>query len=167
MAPIQDLLGKYRHQGVLIDANLIVLHVVGCVDTELIRSHKRTRDRGYGEDEFVLLQLLLEGFVRRVATPSILAEASNLAGQTGGALRQRCLDLLGQEIERIEERYDPSRELASTEVFSDLGLADCSVLRAADQGYLVLTDDAKLQIALAVAGKDCLHFTHLREWLQP
>jgi len=170
MADANVLLMKHRSKGVLLDANLWVLYLVGSVNAARISRFDRTHD--YTLAEFALLTRLLDWFGGIAATPHVLSQVSDLAtpGQPETRLvRQRFKTLL----QRAEEHYETSRLLAGHAQFERLGLADAAIATAADQGRLVLTDDLDLQIAIEKCGGDALDFRHLRDmemeglWPQP
>lgn len=156
----EKAVAKYASRGVLIDSNIVLLYVVGGTDPQMIAQHKRTQS--FRIDDFHLLDEFLARFHRKVTTPSILTEVSNLAGQIGEPLRSRCLQRLRQEIEELHEHFDPSVSIAADELFPAIGLTDCAIKWAAQTGYLVLTDDFRLTNRLTSLKIDAINFNHLR-----
>jgi hypothetical protein len=73
-----------RAHGPLIDANLLVLLVVGAVNRERIAQFKRTRQ--YTPEDWDLLTGILEQAPRRFSVPHVLAEAGNLTDLRGPEL---------------------------------------------------------------------------------
>ena len=86
---MQLLLAKYAQKGILVDTNVLLLYLVGILDTSLIARFKRTQNRGYTEQDFRLVQNLLSLFRQVVTTPQILAELSNLSMQMKDPLLTR------------------------------------------------------------------------------
>lgn len=70
---------EYRPRGVLVDANILLLFFIGSYDTKLITRFKRTSR--FTVRDYELVGNFLAAFERRITTPHILTEVSNLAGQ--------------------------------------------------------------------------------------
>lgn len=147
--------------GLLIDANLLVLLVVGICDRQLIGGHKRTRV--FTATDYDLLVHLIAGFSRVVTTPHILAETSNLLGQTDRQKRSLLLQQLANVIENVEERPVAAREVVADPIFTRLGITDCGVLGCLAHGMTLLTADLDLYIAASNRGYRAWNFNHLRE----
>jgi hypothetical protein len=71
-------------ESLILDANLLVLLVVGSVDERQVPSFRRTR--AYTREDFHLLNGFMARFRTLVVTPHILAEATNLLDD----LKERC-----------------------------------------------------------------------------
>ena len=80
ISDVEGLIGKYRNVGVLVDTNILLLHVVGSTNKQRITQFKRTRERFTIED-FDLLQRILCLFSKVTTTQSILTEVSNLGSR--------------------------------------------------------------------------------------
>ena len=61
------LIAKHRSKGVLVDANLLVLFLVGAVNEKRILDFKRTQD--FTIEDFELLRRLIDWFGKLIATP--------------------------------------------------------------------------------------------------
>lgn len=70
--------------GCFLDANLLVLLVVGATGWELIRRHRRLQ--AFDALDYELLVGLLGNFQQVLVTPNILTETSSLLGQHGEPL---------------------------------------------------------------------------------
>jgi hypothetical protein len=84
------LIKKHCAKGVLIDANLPVLYLVGSTNKSRIETFKLTQV--YTVEDFELLERLIAYLGDIVTTPHILTEVSNLASLHGPELmsfRQR------------------------------------------------------------------------------
>lgn len=158
---MRQLPADWRRKGLLIDANILVLWVVGTLDPGLIAKHKRT-DTFLAED-YHLLDRFLHQFGRLATTPNVLTEVSNMAAQIGGEAEEKLRLILAALLEVLDERYVPSREACKEEEFRRLGLTDASLLLLAKQEFLVLTDDRHLYTALQKNGVDAVNFNHLRD----
>ncbi|TAE32224.1 MAG: hypothetical protein EAZ91_04970 [Cytophagales bacterium] len=150
-----------QKEGLLLDANLLVLYVLGCYDPKRIVQNKRTST--YTEEDFGLLINFMGLFKLYVTTPNILTEVSNLLEgvkyQYGPVLA-----LLPQLVEGFVEIYEPSFDVMKQKetAFLKFGLGDAVSYGLAEQDYLVLTDDLSLCYMLQSRGLDALNFNHLR-----
>lgn len=131
------LIQNYKHKGLLVDTNILLLYLVGTVNTELIRNFSRTAN--FTEADFYNVSKFIEVFDIKITTPHILTEVSNLFGN-----RIELQIALGKYIELIEEHYLESRRLAQTKIFFQFGLADTAITETAKNSYLVVTDDNHL-----------------------
>lgn len=154
------VLARYRGKGVLVDANLLVLYVVGTYDPREIARHKRTRQ--FTQGDFELLARVLDSFDRVVTTPYVLAEVGNLAAQIGDHARRGVFTALAEVIPELKEEHVPSAELVRTPSFTRFGLTDSSVMHHAKERFLVLSDDFRLTQYLEHHGVDAINFNHLR-----
>ena len=93
-------------QGYFLDANLLVLLVVGSESREMIPKHGRLEH--YSPEDFDILLDLLREADRLYATPNTLTEASNLIGQHGEPERSQ---LMGRLQYLIHQSSRPSPRL--------------------------------------------------------
>jgi len=70
MEQTSRLLGLYAKRGVLIDANILLLYLIGSYDRSLISRFKRTRQ--FTVEDYATLLLLLHPFEAVITTPNIL-----------------------------------------------------------------------------------------------
>jgi rRNA-processing protein FCF1 len=93
----------------------------------------------------------------------VLTEVNSLLNSLSGRERERGLIVLAEGIKTSVEEYCPSRNLSLLNGFERYGLADLSIKEAAaDQKYLVLTDDLKLYAHLTEQEVDAINFNHIR-----
>ena len=83
--------------GCYVDANLLLLLVVGSTDQALIRRHRRLQV--FNADDYELLVDLLSKYQQVLVTPNTLTETSNLLGQHGEPQRSRFFDTFRSLIE--------------------------------------------------------------------
>jgi predicted nucleic acid-binding protein len=145
---------------VLLDANLVLLFVVGTTNKSLISRHKRTHS--FTEQDFTLLCEFLNQFDQVVVTPNILTEVSNLAAQIAEPARGQLLGTLAAMTNHLTEEYVTSREASQHEGFVRLGLTDACVLRRVGTIDCVLTDDLDLYLSLSRSGQYVVNFNHIR-----
>lgn len=156
-----ELVARHRSHGVLLDTNVLLLLLVGQTDRRLISRHKRTTQ--FRPLDFDLLVRFLGGFERRLVTPHILTETSNLGGQVGNPDRAKFFRILQVSLGAFEEVTTESRAASEVEehLFGRLGLTDAVTLVAAARPCLVLTDDQALAEALSARAVDVVRFNQL------
>ena len=157
---LDALIARYRSRGVLIDANLLILYLVGEFDPQQIPRFRRTRQ--YEEGDYRLLKAFLELFATKVTTPNILTEVSNLSRDMPDWLRGQFFESLRARFELLTEEYQPSPAGAAEPIFIRLGLTDAIITQIARQRYLVITDDFPLSNYLATIQTDVININHLR-----
>ena len=157
---VEQLLIEYRPEGVLVDANLLLLYVVGVHSPRLIEQFKRTSK--YTEDDFELLDRLLGQFETVATTPHVLTEVSNFLGQLPEKPCRECKARLRRLIPELEETYRASAELCDHPYFRQFRLTDTGIAEVSADTYLVVTDDLPLYHALANDEQAVINFNHLR-----
>jgi hypothetical protein len=153
------LIKKHQGRGALVDANLLVLLLVGAVNKQRIPKFKRTQN--FTIEDFNLLIRLVDWFGKLIATPHVLSQASDLTD-----LRDKELVEVRQKfrliVDQIKESYAESRVLVADPVFERLGLADAAIAKVCSRGVLVVTSDLDLQLTIQRRGADALNFNHVR-----
>ena len=147
--------------GLFIDANLLVLLVVGSVGQDLIAKHRRLR--AFTAEDYKILVGLIGQVDRIFVTPNTLTDTSNLLGLHGEPERARFFDRLRFFIQETEEVVVASIEASSDSAFSRLGLTDAALLQVATEETPLVTVDLDLYLAALQKGEDAaVNFTHLR-----
>ena len=147
--------------GFFIDANLLVLLVVGNVDSDLIGRHRRLV--GYTADDYALLRDQLGRVRQTFVMPNTLTEASNLLAQHREPQRSRFLEELRSIIETGEEIVVASLDASQNDAFLKLGLTDAALLERVSAETPVLTVDVGLYLAALAKGEEAaVNFNHLR-----
>jgi len=155
-----------RGRPLFIDANLLVLLLVGAIDKALVSRFKRTRR--YGPEDFVLLEEVM-GFCRPsavCASAHVLAEANNLLRNLDDPHRSKTVPDVFEQFLRgaVELRDRSALSLVASTHFPRLGLTDAGLIeycRAANA--VLLTDDLDLFVAASTDGLTALNFSHIRE----
>lgn len=143
-----------------IDANLLVLLVVGSVDRRQVGKHRRAR-RFTPEDYDRLLEMI-DALKRILVTPNTLTEASNLLKSRRD---RRFLGRLRLVIEESEEIVVASAEAAHNAAFPRLGLTDAALLEAVSEERPLITADLGLYIAALSKEKNAaFNFTHIQNF---
>lgn len=146
---------------VLIDANLLLLLVVGLKDPALIARHKRTS--AFIEEDFHLLERVLDGYEQVTVTPNILTECSNLLGHESEPLGEQLMTILGSLVSSVDERYVASADATQVPEFRRLGLSDAAAIDIVGPDSHLLTADLALYLAAATKSPgNAFNFTHMR-----
>ena len=146
-----------------IDANLIVLLVVGLVGRDLIGRHRRTK--AFVVEDYDRLSQVISRVGNIRVTPNTLTEASNLLAQHGEPQRSRLLRMLRALIEQSPETVVASADAARHDVFPRLGLTDAALLEVVSADAPLLTVDLNLYVAAVASGDEAaINFNHWRGW---
>ena len=145
----------------ILDANLIVLLVVGLADERAVPTHRRTR--AYTVSDFRLLLRVISEYTELAALPNALSEASNLLEFVGDGLPEKVFARFLQLVATTREIYVPSLDASGRSEFRRLGLTDAATLEAAKEGFHILSADLGLYLAAARAGYSAANFTHAIE----
>ena len=151
---------------IYVDANLMVLLVVGATGKHLITKHKRLNT--YQIEDYERLLNLVTRIEKVLVTPNILTEASNLLAQHGNPERSRFFDVLRTLIiEGTEEIPVASKTATGNREFTRLGLTDSALLEVVSKSTPVITVDLDLYLAAsAVEAGSAFNFRHHQSWLQ-
>lgn len=145
---------------VIIDANLLILLAVGRVDPNLVDKHKRLR--AYETRDYELLEKTVSGFGSVLVSPNAVTEASNLLRHSADPERTLYLSSLQNIVNVAIEYYVPSAQAADDAAFLLFGLTDAVLFRMANNDDVLLTDDLKLFLLAANAGKSAVNFAHVQ-----
>ncbi len=153
---------------VVVDANLLVLLVVGTASKEYIARHKRLTD--YTAEDFELLGLILSDFSEIVLLPHILTEVSNIARQIDSPARAEVQAVLRRLIQSCAEFPVQSLHGAQREEFDRLGLTDAVILHFCGTdldgtGPTLVTVDTALADAANALGYSVIDYK--QEFLSP
>jgi hypothetical protein len=157
---IEDLIGRYKNKGLLVDSNLLLVYFVGMYDPDRISRFKRTM--AFTGDEFLLLAKFFAVFDKVITTPNVLTEVSNLLGQLPDSLRSSFFADFAKRLALLEEHYSSSAGISTTTHFDRFGLTDSGIAQLVEGQYLVLTDDLSLFGYLQNRGIDAINFNHIR-----
>ena len=143
---------------VLIDANLLVLLIVGLTNIEYIKIHKKCSQ--FTSSDFYLLESYLNKASSVATTNNALTEASNLLGYIKEPARRQIFEKFYQFIQATREILVPSNQASARTEFIRLGLTDSAFLVSCETNKRLLTTDFDLYIAATKAGQKVLNFTH-------
>ena len=146
----------------VLDANVLLLFVVGQIDPRLVPHHERLKQ--YDSEDFELLQSVVGSATSVCTTPNAWTEVSNIADFGLPAEEKgRIYWGLKIQIECLAESYIPSAQSAGDPAFLSLGLSDTALLLALDADTTLLTTDVLLFEHTLSRGQRALNFHHLRE----
>lgn len=147
-----------------IDANLLVLLVVGSVDHRQVGTHRRARR--FTPEDYDRLLGMIDALERVLVTPNTLTEASNLLeSRSNRRSDRRFLDRLRLVIEGSEEVVVASTKAARNAAFPRLGLTDAALLEAVSEERPLITTDLDLYIAALSKGANAaFNFAHTQNF---
>lgn len=148
----------------LVDAQLLVLYVIGSYDRRLISQHKRCGE--FDEIDYDVLLFLLSQSAGILQSPHTLAEVSNLVRLIGDPIKTKLTIHFSQLLQGCDESYIRSDRAAQHMYHAKLGLADC-VLLSGRRDVAILTKDFDLYRAALAEGRKVINFTHARERIAP
>ncbi|MFP4370298.1 MAG: PIN domain-containing protein [Candidatus Kapaibacterium sp.] len=130
----------------LIDTNSLIVLIIGLMNPEKIKGHKRTSI--YDENDFHDLVQIIENYESIVTLPNIWTEVDNLLNDKfKGEDKNLYVRQLIYLMKSTTEKYFESRRIEDMEiptVFYDLGLTDALILECAKQCDLLITSDSRL-----------------------
>ena len=126
----------------VLDSNLLVLYVVGMVDRNLIRSHRRLKH--FRGEDFDRLRQLVDDADAIYVTPNTLTETSNLLNTGRDQERELVFAALKELIGGCIEVVVPSKHGARRAEFARLGLTDAVLLECISAERPLLTVDVEL-----------------------
>jgi hypothetical protein len=129
-----------------LDANLLLLLVVGLAGESIITRHKRLQK--YNVSTFKKLTEILSRSSNVIVTPHVLTETSNL--MLFGLLepdKSNVQQSFSMIAKRLNEHWVACEQILELPELRWLDLADCAWLSVLDIETILLTDDAKLSAA--------------------
>ncbi len=160
MTEVERLIEKHRAHGVLIDANLLILCLVGRTNRRRIANFDRTSS--FSVHDYDVLEQLIAPFRRIVTTPRS-HEVSNLANKLQLGEQTRLRELLKHWIDGALEIYETSSHIATDPAFKRFGLTDAAIASLCRRDkLLLLTVDVPLYGALTNRGFDAINFRHIQ-----
>ena len=100
---IDSLLERYIPKGILIDANLALLYLVGSYDLRLVGDGKYNKLSKFDVEDYHLLLRLKNVFTKAVTTPHVLTEVSNLVNDLPERTKSECLKKFYETFVEIDE----------------------------------------------------------------
>jgi hypothetical protein len=126
-------------QTIALDANLLVLLVVGLTNPGYIEKHRRLK--AYRVEDFEILAHTIAESAGVVVTPNALSEASNLLRQIEDPARTAIGAAFQRLISNTKELYIESAAASARNEFLRFGLADNVLLEVAKNNIVVVSVD--------------------------
>jgi hypothetical protein len=145
---------------IALDANLLVLFIVGLVEPKYISVHRRLK--AYDVEDFRVLKSLIDAAAGIVVTPNALSEASNLLRYINEPAKTRIGIAFRNFIKDTQEIYVPSADASARREFLRLGLSDSALLEINKADIVLLSADLDLCLASDAAGYTAFNFNHIR-----
>lgn len=127
---------------ILIDANSLIVLLIGAIDPKLIASHKRTSI--YEEEDYANLLRVIGSLDKLIVLPNIWAEVDNLLNSFSGNYKWRYVQAFRKLIQLTSEKYIQSSTATENIHFFDIGLTDSLILELGKECELLITSDSKL-----------------------
>ena len=140
MTYLETVIEQYRAKGLLLDSNLLLLHLGGSIAPALVGQKTLS---GFDLDQFQSLQILISMFRRLVTTAHVLTEVSNLVKDFHLDVKTAIWTGFVQHLEVVEEQALQSYAVARRPEFRFLGLTDTALSALAEQ-FLVVTNDGRM-----------------------
>lgn len=145
---------------IVIDANLLLLLIVGSANPLNISKHKRLR--AYNESHFHLLLGLIPGANPLIVTPHSLTEFWNILGERKSGLDIRFEENLASALQLLKnliEVHRAAKDLVAFEEIAYLGLSDVAQIEAVEaRDGILLSADGKLCFAAQRRGLQAIPF---------
>jgi hypothetical protein len=154
------LLQKHRHNGVLLDTNLLLLLLVGSVDSRWIEECKATQ--AYDVCDFFALLALLARTTHLVVTAHLATEISNLSRQLTGANAPPLATAVKAFLSGAKERTPMLCEVVRSSGYEKLGVADGGITWFKRRVPVVISADMDLCIDLEQRLRPVINFSHVR-----
>lgn len=152
-----------RGDGLLVDANLLLVFLLGEVDRKWIEQFKRTCAFS-SEDYLDLCSLVLPLQGKLYTTPSVLTEVSNLANaiERGNPRRTMFFSRFAQMVQhQLTEVHEPSASLTRLPRFDVYGLTDQGLVHLSKR-LVVVTDDGPLAFRIGSEGGFVIEWQSIR-----
>ncbi|MBT9546373.1 MAG: hypothetical protein IV090_13375 [Candidatus Sericytochromatia bacterium] len=161
---VESLIFSYLNKGILIDANLLLVLVLGLTHQGILKNHPKTAK--YAVDDFHALQKLLDLFQTSLTTPQILTEVSNLAAPQRLGQHKQVFGKVWQALtSNYLEVYLPAKDIILKNIwyFQHYGLTDAGILTLLNErDVLFLSNDRPLVNQAISLGRPCLLYDDLR-----
>jgi hypothetical protein len=149
-------------KAIVLDANLIVLLIVGLSNKKYLGKHKAITNT-FLKGDFEVLEDAIQGSNGLIVTPHTLAEASNFLRQIANPIKSEVGRTYQAYIKKLQEVYVTSVAASSRPEFFRHGLADMSSLEALKSDSILLSTDGPLCHEARVAGKQAITFAQYRQ----
>jgi hypothetical protein len=151
---------KFVVPKLVVDANMLLVFVVGSVDHSMLGVAKRVKE--YRPEDYDILYTYLSLFSEIILLPNTVSEVSNLLDQFTGERRRTCMELLAALTASRSETYIASDIAAQQPEYLALGITDAAILCILQKDTYLLTSDFDLYLAALCRSHDAQLFGDLR-----
>ena len=145
---------------IILDANVLLLVVVGLTNPDYISKHKRLQ--AFDKFDFDTVAEMIAASAGVVFNPNVLSETSNLARYTADPIKTQLANTLKVLISNTGERTIDSKIAVNREEYLRLGLTDSVLLELARSGATLLTVDLDLYLAASRSGLAAINYNHIK-----
>lgn len=127
---------------ILIDANALVVLLIGLIDPRLFKTHNTTSI--YEEEDYYDLMGVVGDLKNLVILPNVWTEVDNLLNRFSGNYKYPYIQAISNTINNTTETYIQSIIATQSHEFFELGLTDSLLLTYAKECKLLVTSDSRL-----------------------
>lgn len=139
----RDLLQNKKEM--IIDANLLLLYIVGSFNIDTIINKRFTKTNGFNKDEYNLLMYIIDKAKKIIVTPNILTEVCNHSEKINNSLKFDYYQLFKKLYNNFEEKLVLTKEAFNFNKVHDFGISDSIIISLVEKyKYLLVTTDAPL-----------------------
>ena len=144
----------------LLDANVLLLWIVGSLNSALVGNHRRLSS--FDSDDFALVEGLAAQISHHISTPHVLTEVSNHLGSGPQQMVRDGTAALDAYIANLDEILISAKIVAANPEFHALGLTDATILHFSGADIRVVSTDFHLCNRLAAKGVDVINPRNFR-----
>ncbi len=129
---------------ILIDTNALIVYLLGLMDPDIIKTHKRTQI--YEPEDFFFLANIIQDPSNILVTPNTITETDNLLNNFSGERKYTYILAIAEMIRTASEHYIQSNRVIEAPHFISHGITDIALILLAQQQEVALfiTADSKL-----------------------
>lgn len=150
-------------KGIILDANLLLLLVIGTLDGGRFINHS-SRLNAYSKQDVKKLMQLIERFSPVYVTPYILTEVSNLIDLKREQY-SRAFELAKVLMQGFEELPVTLKEDVRIPTFITHGITDASLVELAKQHFVVTNDKRLLPLLFNAAPNNIIPFAAVSQYI--
>ncbi|MCS6759767.1 MAG: hypothetical protein MO852_13075 [Candidatus Devosia euplotis] len=145
---------------VILDANLLLLLLVGETDRSLIAKHRRLQ--AYQEVDFDWLRTILRAPCELLLCPNMISDTSNLVRYIYPVAAERVAATLALLLQQSTEKYVQSVLAAEESAYARLGVTDAVLIMLSKTNATLVTEDLDLALAAERIGSDVVNYNYVR-----
>lgn len=129
---------------IVIDTNTLLLVVLCATNINYLKSHKRLNT--FNEDDYILIEELLNSYDKIITTPNVWTEVDNLCTNTiHGDDKYIYIQTIKKFVCEFIELYTPTKTIIDQHIaFYELGFSDTGLLELAIEHKNLITSDSTL-----------------------